>query len=65
VQASPSTQAFVLFVKTQPVAGSHASVVQALLSPHTRGAPGWHDPPEQTSLTVHAFPSEQAIALFA
>ena len=64
VQASPSKHAFALFVKTQPVAGSQLSVVQTLLSPHTRGAPGWHVPPVQTSLIVQAFPSEQAMALF-
>jgi hypothetical protein len=54
-----------LFVKTQPVAGAQVSVVQTLLSPQTRGAPGWQAPPEHTSLTVHASPSEQAAALVA
>jgi hypothetical protein len=64
VHAFPSSHAFVLFVWTQPVAGSQLSVVQALLSSHTRGAPGWHVPPEQMSSTVQAFPSEQAAVLF-
>jgi len=64
VHASPSLHAFALFAKTQPAAGSQLSLVQALLSPQTLGPPGWHDPPEQTSPTVQALPSEQATALF-
>jgi sorbitol-specific phosphotransferase system component IIA len=40
VQALPSSQAVVLFVKTQPDPGSHESVVHPLLSLHTTGAPG-------------------------
>jgi hypothetical protein len=39
VQALPSLHAFVLFVKTQPVTGLHESVVQALPSSQTSGAP--------------------------
>jgi hypothetical protein len=54
-----------LFVKTQPVAGSHVSLVHTLLSPQTRGPPGWQLPPEHTSLTVHASPSEHAAVLLA
>jgi hypothetical protein len=54
-----------LFVKTQPVAGLQVSVVQTLLSLQTRGAPGWQAPPEHTSLTVQASPSEQATVLLA
>ena len=64
VHALPSSQAFALFMKTQPVAGLQPSVVQALLSLHTRDAPGWQVPPEQLSPTVQASPSEQAFALF-
>jgi hypothetical protein len=40
VQALPSSQAFVLFVKTQPEAGAHVSFVQALLSLQTTAVPG-------------------------
>jgi hypothetical protein len=65
VQASPSLHTLVLFANTQPTAGLQLSFVQTLLSPQTFGPPGWHDPPEQTSPIVQAFPSEQAIALFA
>jgi hypothetical protein len=40
VQAFPSLQAFVLFVKTHPVAGLQASSVHGLLSSHTVAVPG-------------------------
>jgi hypothetical protein len=40
VQAFPSSQAFVLFVNTQPVAGLHESSVQTLPSLQATGAPG-------------------------
>ena len=67
VQAFPSLQVFVLsFVKTHaPVAGLHASSVQALLSPQTTGAPGTQDPDEHVSPVVHAFPSLHAAVLLA
>jgi hypothetical protein len=65
VHAFPSLQALALFVKTQPATGSHVSLVHTLLSPHTFGPPGWQAPPEHTSLTVHAFPSEQTLVLSA
>jgi hypothetical protein len=39
VHAFPSSQAFVLLVKTQPVAGLHESVVQTLPSLQTTPAP--------------------------
>jgi hypothetical protein len=39
VQASPSSQAFALFVKTQPVAGSQLSFVHALASLHVTAVP--------------------------
>ena len=64
VQALPSSQAFALFAKTQPVDLSQLSVVHTLLSLHTRGPPGWHVPSVQKSPTVQALPSEQAFALF-
>jgi hypothetical protein len=58
VQALPSSQAAVLFVKTQPRTGSHVSVVQGLSSLHTIDAPV-QTPPLQTSPVVHALPSLQ------
>jgi hypothetical protein len=64
VHALPSSQAFVLFVKTQPVAGLHVSVVQTLASLQTTPAPAWHVPPPQVSPDVQAFPSSQAFELF-
>jgi hypothetical protein len=64
VQALPSSQALVLFVKTQPVAGLHVSVVQTLASSQTTGAPALQVPPPQVSPVVQAFPSSQAIVLF-
>ena len=64
VQAFPSSHESVLFVKTQPAAGVHVSVVHGLLSLQTRPAPGWHVPPPQVSPVVHAFASSQAFVLF-
>jgi hypothetical protein len=64
VQASPSSQATVLFVKTHPDAGSHVSVVQGLSSLQTTAVPGWQAPAPQVSPVVHALPSSQAIVLF-
>src|SRR2546427_499501 len=60
VHALPSSHAFVLFLKTQPVAGSQVSVVQTLLSLQTAGAPGWQMPPPQVSPDVQGFPSSHA-----
>jgi len=51
------------FENTQPVVGLQPSVVHALESEHTRGAPAWHAPPAQTSPTVQAFESLQAAVL--
>jgi hypothetical protein len=65
VQALPSSQASVLLVNTQPVAGLHVSVVHTLLSLHTVAVPGRQLPPEQTSPVVQAFPSLHAAVLFA
>jgi hypothetical protein len=62
VHAFPSSQAFVLFVKTQPVAGLQLSVVQGLLSLHTIETPR-HTPPPQVSAEVQAFPSLHANVL--
>jgi hypothetical protein len=65
VQAFPSSQATVLFVKTHPVAGLHASSVQMLLSlQFSVPVPGWQLPPPQVSPIVQAFPSSQAAVLF-
>jgi hypothetical protein len=63
VQASPSSQPAVLFVKTQPVAGLHESSVQTLLSLQTIAVP-LHEPPPHVSPLVQAFPSSQATVLF-
>jgi len=66
VQALLSSQAAVLFVKTQPLAGAHESVVHGLLSSQfSVPAPAWQLPPEQTSPVVQAFPSLQDAVLFA
>jgi hypothetical protein len=64
VQAFPSLQALLLFVKTQPVVGLHVSVVQTLPSLQVSAGPPTHAPPEQTSPVVHAFPSLQELLLF-
>jgi len=62
VHAFPSLHATVLFVCVQPVAGAQASVVHTLLSSQFSAVvPGTHAPPEQTSPTVHAFPSLQGV----
>jgi hypothetical protein len=57
VQALPSSQACVLFGKTQPVAGLQVSVVHEFPSLQTKGAPTWQAPPMQESPTVQALPS--------
>jgi hypothetical protein len=63
VQALASSQAFVLLVNTQPVAGLHVSVVQTFPSLQTTPAPAWHVPSPQVSPLVHALPSSQGFAL--
>ena len=63
VQAFPSSQAIVLFVYTQPVAGLQLSVVQMLLSLQTTAEPALQVPPPHVSPEVQAFPSSQAIVL--
>ena len=63
MQALLSSQGLVLFVKTQPVAGLHESVVHTLLSLHRRAAPAWQMPPPQVSPVVQALLSSQAFAL--
>jgi hypothetical protein len=63
VQAFPSSQELVLFVKTQPVAGSHVSVVQGLLSSQATGAPGRQAPPLHVSPVVHTLPSSHGFVL--
>jgi hypothetical protein len=65
VQASPSSQAAVLFVLTHPVAGSHESSVQILPSSQTGGGPPLQAPPPQVSPDVQASPSSQAAVLLA
>src|SRR5262245_14660299 len=45
----------------QPVAGSHVSAVHGLVSLQTRGVPGWHTPPWQTSAPLHALASAQLV----
>ena len=64
VQALPSLHGALLFVNTQPVDGSHVSVVQRFPSLHTTGEPLTHAPPEHTSPVVHASPSLHGLVLF-
>jgi hypothetical protein len=64
VQALPSSQDAVLFVKTHPVAGSQLSFVQPLPSLQTTAAPPWHEPPPHVSPEVQALPSSQGAVLF-
>jgi hypothetical protein len=64
VQAFPSSQALVLFVKTQPASSVQVSVVQGLLSLQIRPTPGWQVPPPQVSPVVHGLPSSHAFVLF-
>jgi hypothetical protein len=63
VHASPSLQAIVLLVNTQPVTGLHASVVQMFPSSQTTAVPV-HAPPLHVSPVVHALPSSQAAVVF-
>src|SRR2546427_245463 len=58
------TSALVVWnVWTQPVAGTHVSVVQTLLSLQLVGPPGWQLPPLQTSPVVQALKSLQGLVL--
>jgi len=59
VQALPSLHITLLLVWVQPVAGLQASVVQTFPSSQLGGGPPRHEPPEQASLVVQAFPSLQ------
>jgi hypothetical protein len=59
VHALPSLQLAVLFVKTQPLAGLHESLVHGLLSLHTVAAPPTQAPFEHESPLVHGLPSSQ------
>lgn len=63
VQALPSSHGLELFTKTQPLAGSQLSVVQILPSLHLMSGPPLHDPPEQASPMVQAFPSLHGFVL--
>jgi hypothetical protein len=63
VQASPSSQGFVLGAWTHPVAGSHESSVQTFASSHSGGGPPAHSPPAQASEVVQALPSSQGAVL--
>jgi hypothetical protein len=65
VQASPSLQAAVLLALTQPVAGSHESVVQTLPSSQLASGPATQMPPPHVSAAVQALPSSQAAVLLA
>jgi hypothetical protein len=64
VQALPSLQGNVLLTCEQPEAGTHESVVQALLSLQSGAGPPTQEPPAQLSLVVHALPSLQGSVLF-
>jgi hypothetical protein len=64
VQALPSLQEAVLFVKTHPLAGLQLSSVHTLPSLQTRGGPPLHVPPPQVSLVVQALLSLQEAVLF-
>ena len=62
VHSFPSSQAAVLFVKTQPVAGLQLSLVQTSLSLQPITVP-WHEPPLHVSPDVQALPSLQGAVL--
>jgi hypothetical protein len=64
VQALPSSHDAVLFVFTQPVAGTQESSVQGLLSLQLGADPPTQDPPAQVSAVVHALPSSHDAVLF-
>jgi hypothetical protein len=59
VHASLSEHGSVLFVRTQPLAGSQLSVVQGFVSAQSSGGPPVHVPPWQESSEVQAFASLQ------
>jgi hypothetical protein len=63
VQASPSSQGFVLFVCMQPEPESQLSSVQPLLSSQFGGGPPAQLPPLQVSLVVQASPSSHGALL--
>ncbi len=63
VHALPSLQPLLLFANTQPVAGSHESVVQALPSLQVCVVPDWHALLAQASPIVHTLPSLHAALL--
>src|SRR2546428_410187 len=64
VQALPSSQEAVLFVKTHPVAGAQLSSVQTFWSLQTSAGPPWQVPPPQVSFVEQALPSLQEAGLF-
>ncbi len=61
-QTLPSSHAATLLATTQPISGSHASVVQTLPSSQTLAAPPKQAPFLQVSLPVHTLPSSQPAA---
>src|ERR1041385_345554 len=61
LQKLPSSQELLLLVFTQPVAGSHESVMQTLLLLQTGGVPGWQIPEPQTSSPLHLVVSAQEV----
>ena len=63
VQALLSLHAWVLFVKTQPLAGSQLSSVHRLPSSQTKALPGTHTELLHKSPVVQALPSSQAWTL--
>jgi hypothetical protein len=63
VHGFPSLQAFVFGMKTQPMVGSHVSVVQRLWSLQVGAGPPTHVPFAQVPPIVHAFPSSHGDAL--
>jgi hypothetical protein len=65
MQALPSSHAAVLFVWTQPVAGSHESSVHGLPSSQFGAAPPTQLPPAQVSFVVQALPSLHETVLLA
>jgi hypothetical protein len=65
VQALPSLHALVLLVCAQPVAGTHESFVQTLLSLQFGAGPPTQTPPAQVSAVVHALPSLHEMVLLA
>ena len=65
VQELPSEQGSVLFDVTQPLIGSHASVVHGLLSSQVLDVPGTHWPLTHVSPTVQTLPSEHVSVVVA